>query len=164
MSTEVSQSSNGNAPTAAPDHGAFVLDTNAKPQTDVTVTNDDTSHDTTHIVDGQVTYDAHDVKTTDVHGQWPAEADEHVRNLIRQAQFEREQRENVRANHRNLNRMMTLFGALFIGLIVTYILTNDGVPGLFVLPPWSHGLIPYAFVITILMDSGLALYGYIRHY
>jgi hypothetical protein len=72
---------------------------------------------------------------------------------------EREARENKRANHRNLNRLLTLLGALLIGLMITWALTTPGI-----LPAtWQH-YAPYAFVITILLDSGLALYGLIKHY
>jgi chemotaxis protein histidine kinase CheA len=132
--------------------------------THVTVSRESSDKEMTTIDGDQVRYDERQDTTTRTQGEWPAEADEHVRSLIRQAQMEREARENIRANHRNLNRMMTLIGALVIGLAVTFMLTQNGIPGLFNLPAWSHGLAPYAFVITILMDSGLALYGYIRHY
>lgn len=141
-------------------------DTDATPdnKTHVTVTRDTSGKEMTTLDGDQVRYDERTDTETHTQGQWPAAADEHVRGLIRQAQMEREARENVRANHRNLNRMMTLLGALVIGLFVTYVLTNNGIPGLVTLPAWSTHLAPYAFVITILMDSGLALYGYIRHY
>jgi hypothetical protein len=56
--------------------------------------------------------------------------------------------------------MLTLFGALLIGLVVTFLLTTPGILPLHV----DKTVGPYTLVITILMDSGLALYGYIRKY
>jgi len=132
--------------------------------THVTIERDTSGKEMTTLDGDQVRYDSRQDETTRTQGEWPASADEHVRGLIRQAQMEREARENVRANHRNLNRMMTLLGALVIGLVVVFVLSHNGIPGLVALPSWCAGLAPYAFVITILMDSALALYGYIRHY
>lgn len=113
-----------------------------------------------------------DVTVTDsvtVKGNWPPGLTDTIRDIAnREAQAivnEREARENKRANHRNLNRMLTLFGALVIGLIVTYGLEHGGFPMFGVtLPPSTKLLAPYAFVITIAMDSTLALYSFIRHY
>jgi hypothetical protein len=86
------------------------------------------------------------------------EFDDRVMQLLNGVLNERETRENDRANHRNLNRMLTLFGALLIGLVVTYVLTSG------ILPKSLNFLAPYTFVITIVLDSGLALYGYIKKY
>jgi hypothetical protein len=127
--------------------------------THVTITNDSQSHDQTNIDDGQVTYTANESSDTRTTGQWPVEADEHVRKLISEAQDEREARENIRANHRNLNRLLTLIGALIISFVVTWLLYYD--PSL---PLWAHKLAPFSFAITILMDSSFVLYSYIRHY
>lgn len=113
-------------------------------------------HHTGHNVDFTV-----DTKIDDV---LSGTFDDRVREIVNGVVKEREARENERANHRNLNRMLTLFGALLIGLVVTFILTHNGIPGVVKLPKWSMVLAPYTFVITILLDSGLALYGYIRHY
>lgn len=124
----------------------------------VNVTRDDTSHEITTINGHRVNYDYDRQQDTRVTGDWPEAANEHVRSLILDAIEEREERENKRANHRNLNRMLTLLGALLIGLAVVYTLTNG------YLGHVGTVLAPYAFVITILMDSALALYGYVRHY
>lgn len=85
--------------------------------------------------------------------------DDRVREIVNGAIQDREARENFRANKRNFNRMLTLFGALVIGLVVTYVLTTPGL-----IPQNWKFLAPYTFVITIVLDSGLALYGYIRKY
>lgn len=146
MSTQVVQ--NGSGPATA-----------SEPQTDVTVTNDSNEHNQTRIVGDQVTYDEHDTSDRNVHGTWSAEADEHVRSLITKAMQEREQREDVRANHRNLNRGLTLVGALVIGLILTYLLNY--VPHL---PHWMYVLAPFTFVITILLDSAFVFYSLYKHY
>lgn len=90
--------------------------------------------------------------------------DDRVKAIVQGAMAEREDRENFRANKRNFNRMLTLFGALVIGFIVTFVLTHRGIPGLVTLPLWAMALAPYTFVITIVLDAGLALYGYIRKY
>lgn len=92
----------------------------------------------------------------------PAIARDAAHQAVAEALAEREARENIRANHRNLNRMLTLIGALLIGIVVSYVLSNKGAG--IVPPALAHTLAPYAFVITIIMDSGLALYGLIRHY
>ena len=133
-------------------------------ETAVNVTRDNNSHEVTTLRNGTVQYDATSDTETRTSGHWPAEADAHVRGMIADAISEREKRENVRANHRNFNRMLTLFGALAIGLVVTFVLQHKGVPGLVTLPSWTFGLAPYSFVITVLMDSALALYGLIKHY
>ena len=73
--------------------------------------------------------------------------------------------EDQRANHRNLNRFLTLMGALLIGLAVTFLLTNDGIPGVWQMPESiAKPLAPYTFVITIFMDSALAAYAWVRKY
>jgi hypothetical protein len=91
--------------------------------------------------------------------QMSGEFDDRVMNLINGVLENRKEAEDYRANKRNFNRMLTLFGALVIGLIVTYALTTPGI-----VPPSLKFLAPYTFVITIVLDSGLALYGYIRKY
>lgn len=144
-------------PDGSTDKVTFATDEDGN--THVQVTRDESSHSVTSVNGDKVSMDETSTDNTNVHGSWPVEADEHVRELIADATQAREARENMRANHRNLNRMLTLFGALFIGLFVTWALTTPGV-----IPMRFHFLAPYAFVITILMDSGLALYGYIRHY
>jgi hypothetical protein len=101
----------------------------------------------------------HETFTSDRDVTMSGEFDNRVMELLNGVLQEREARENDRANHRNLNRMLTLFGALAIGLIVTYVLTTPGL-----MPASMKWLAPYTFVITILLDSGLALYGYIRKY
>lgn len=128
-------------------------------RTDVTVTRDSTSHDATTITDGEVRVDNSSRTDTKVSGEWPQEADRHVRGLINQAIIAREQRENVRANHRNFNRMLTLFGALVISFVLTWLLYYDHS-----LPMWAHKLAPFSFAITILMDSSFTVYALIRHY
>ena len=79
---------------------------------------------------------------------------------------ERKAAEDVRANKRNFNRMLMLFGALLIGLVVSYVLSHpaqmSNISGID--PNVFKTLAPYAFVITILFDSGLALYSYIKRY
>lgn len=73
-------------------------------------------------------------------------------------QAEAKAEEDKRANKRNFNRMLTLVAALIIGLAVTFIL-NHGYLG-----HWGPALAPYSFVITVMLDSFLAAYSYIRHY
>jgi hypothetical protein len=73
------------------------------------------------------------------------------------ADRDRQKTEDSRANHRNFNRMLTLVGAMVIGLIVTYGLYHGWIPD-------GKALGPYSFTITIAMDTGLALYGLIKRY
>lgn len=78
---------------------------------------------------------------------------------------ERQRAEDIRANKRNFNRMMTLLGALLIGLVVTWMLSHPLVLGSFgIAPSTAKMLAPYSFTITILLDSSLALYSYVRKY
>jgi hypothetical protein len=133
--------------------------TNQPADTDHTVTrytrDTDTESHSKEVVNGHhVDVDANSTTTTRTSGEF----DNRVMQLINGVIEERERRENERANHRNLNRMLTLFGALIIGLIVTWMLNEN------ILGHDGKILAPYSFVITILMDSGLALYGYIKHY
>lgn len=87
------------------------------------------------------------------------EFDDRMLKLINGVLEDRKTAEDERANKRNFNRMLTLFGALLIGLVVTYALTTPGI-----VPNSLKFLAPYTFVITIVLDSGLALYGYIKKY
>ena len=98
--------------------------------------------------------------TTDTNDQVTGEFDTRVMSLINGVLDDSKKVEDHRANKRNFNRMLTLFGALLIGLVVTFLLTTPHI-----LPAHIDKTVgPYTFVITILMDSGLALYGYIRKY
>ena len=73
--------------------------------------------------------------------------------------------EDVRANHRNLNRMLTLLGALFIGLALTFVFTHPAIlASIGVQGPVVKALEPYTFVITIFMDSSLAAYSFFKRY
>lgn len=110
-----------------------------------------TEHHNGHQVDFQVD------QTGDV--ELSGTFDDRVKSIVNGAIKEREDRENLRANKRNLNRMLTLFCALIIGLVVTFFLTTPGM----VPASWKF-LEPYNFVITLVLDSGLALYGFIRKY
>lgn len=94
-----------------------------------------------------------------------SEAVRYVEAEIERRDGARQHLEDIRANHRNLNRFMTLLGALLIGLTVTFILTHDGIPGVYTLPSGvAKTLGPYTFVITVMLDSSLAAYAFIRKY
>lgn len=129
------------------------------PETSVTVTNDNREQDTTEVNGDQVTYTAHATTDSHVAGQWPAEADAHVRQLIQEAQEKRQVIEDSRANHRNFNRMLTLVGAMVISFVLTWVLNYAHG-----LPAWAHTLAPFSFAITIMMDSCFTIYALIRHY
>lgn len=78
---------------------------------------------------------------------------------VKEQDADRQALEDLRAIRRNRNRFLTLLAALGIGLCVTYLLTTPGI-----LPKWMLHYAPYSFVITVLLDSGLAAYAYIRRY
>jgi hypothetical protein len=92
----------------------------------------------------------------------PATSDDpltdHVRYVITRIDTERQRVEDTRADRRNRNRMLTLFGALVIGAAVTWFLNSQYSSGM---PPSAK---QYAFTITIAMDSLLAAYSWVRHY
>lgn len=94
-----------------------------------------------------------------------AETAQYVLREIERRDQVRQILEDSRANHRNLNRMLTLFGALFIGLALTWCFTH---PEIFIalgIPPAAiKTLAPYTFVITIFMDSSLAAYSFFKKY
>lgn len=84
---------------------------------------------------------------------------------VKQQDIERQRIEDTRSIHRNLNRFLTLAVALILGLVITYTLTNGGIPWLgIMLPKAAIKLSPYSFVITVLLDSSLALYAYVKRY
>lgn len=88
-----------------------------------------------------------------------------ILNLIDAKDTRRQRMEEVRANHRNMNRMLTLMVAIVLGFVVTYGLSNMGFPFLGIhFPKWVAGWGPYSFVITVTLDFFLALYAYVRHY
>lgn len=111
--------------------------------------------------------------TTETLGTWTdhvvkrsaAESAAYVLAEVNRRDQARQYIEDARANHRNLNRMLTLVGALVIGLALTwlfqhaFVLTAVGVPANIV-----KTLAPYTFVITIFMDSSLAAYSFFRKY
>jgi hypothetical protein len=112
---------------------------------------DQTRHTSEHVV-GNTTYVDRDVKTDD---DLKGKFDNRVLRLVDGAITDREQRENKRANHRNFNRLLTLFGAVIIGLVVTWMATKGIIPA---------AVAPYTFVITVLLDSCFSLYALIKHY
>jgi len=81
------------------------------------------------------------------------------------ADRERQTIEDQRSIYRNRNRFLTLAVALLLGLVITYILNNRGIPTLgLTLPKSIIKLAPYSFVITVLLDSSLAAYAYVKRY
>lgn len=132
---------------------------------------DDADYDkTTHVerhtdehVRGSRTYvDQHTEKDESLEGSFDnrtkALIDGEIEDKITAAMAAREARENFRANKRNFNRMLTLFGALLIGIAVSWVLSSG------LLGELGKMLSPFSFTITIAMDMGLALYGYIKKY
>jgi hypothetical protein len=103
-------------------------------------------------------------RTTDFHSErksdvtMDGEFDNHVMELVNGVLRDRQVAEDKRADKRNFNRMLTLLGALVIGLFVTYSLSHGWYGSA------SAVLAPYSFTITILLDSSLAAYSYIRKY
>lgn len=84
---------------------------------------------------------------------------------VKEQDIARQEIEDRRSIHRNLNRFLTLAVALILGLVITYSLTNRGIPWLGLqLPAAWVKLSPYSFVITILLDSSLALYAFVKRY
>lgn len=83
--------------------------------------------------------------------------DKRILALIEATDVERQLQEETRANHRNFNRMMTLVVAVVLGFIVTFGLSHNWIPN-------GKVLGPYSFVITVLLDTGLAAYALIKHY
>jgi len=94
-----------------------------------------------------------------------SESASYVLRQIEQRDRARQYIEDTRANHRNLNRMLTLLGALMIGLALTFLFTNPQILiGVGVPPNVLKTLAPYTFVITIFMDSSLAAYSFFKKY
>ena len=84
---------------------------------------------------------------------------------VKDQDIQRQVKEDIRSIHRNLNRFLTLAVALILGLVITYTLTNKGIPFIGLsLPGWVVKLSPYSFVITVLLDSSLALYAFVKRY
>lgn len=117
------------------------------------VDQDTTTTTTTTTTDGNYV----DVKsTTDSHDTRSDAFDARIDDRIKQAEDARQKIEDVRANKRNFNRMMTLLGAILIGLVVVWTLPRLGHVG--------EILSPYSFVITVLCDAAITVYAYFRHY
>lgn len=76
----------------------------------------------------------------------------------KQQDVERQAIEDMRAIRRNRNRFATLLVALLLGFFITWSLQNQ------LFGPASLKLAPYSFVITVLLDSGLAAYAYFKRY
>lgn len=117
------------------------------------VDQDTTTTTTTTTTDGNYV----DVKsTTDSHDTRSDAFDARIDQRIKNAEDKRQAIEDVRANKRNFNRMMTLLGAILIGLVVVWTLPRLGHVGAV--------LSPYSFVITVLCDAAITVYAYFRHY
>jgi hypothetical protein len=81
--------------------------------------------------------------------------DNRIMEVVDGALTARKKAEDKRANHRNFNRLMTLLGAVIIGLIVTWMSTKGYIP---------KSVAPYTFVITVLLDSTFSFYALLKHY
>lgn len=97
----------------------------------------------------------HETFTSDRDVTMSGEFDNRVVSLLNGVLTDRQRAEDVRANHRNFNRLLTLLGAVVIGLLVTYLSTVGIIP---------RPLQPYTFVITVLLDSSFSMYALWKHY
>ena len=143
------------------DHGQTDVQTDVQISSDTDVRTDVQPDRVVVDVDKRtlVKWSEHIVKRAATEAYTAAVAESERQQQIRQAI------EDERANKRNFNRMLTLVGALLIGLVVTYVLSHPAVlAAVGVAPTTAKMLAPYSFTITILLDSGLALYSYVRHY
>lgn len=77
-----------------------------------------------------------------------------VYNAITDAETKRQMIEDIRANKRNLNRVIMLATTVAVGIPVVFLLQSLGTVG--------QALMPFAFVITALFDCLVTLYAYIR--
>lgn len=117
-------------------------------------------HDNSGPVEVDLSHDKHELAQIGAKiyegllGQLDHEIDYHIQENAAKIKAE----EDRRANKRNFNRMLTLVGALVIGLIVTFTLSHG------YLGHFGFALAPYSFTITILLDSSLALYSFIKRY
>lgn len=128
---------------------------------DKTVTVHATHHD--HKV--EFTSDITDQLSGDFDDRVNRLVDGRVKETVAQILAENKVIEDKRAFHRNLNRMLTLAGALVIGFVVTFLFQHKGLPGVFAFSPWFvKTWAPYTFIITIAMDGVLAAYGLLRRY
>ena len=94
-----------------------------------------------------------------------AETANYVMAEIARQDAARQSVEDARANHRNLNRMLTLLGALFIGLALTFMFTHPTILESVGVPASTMKTFePYTFVITIFLDSSLAAYSFFKKY
>ena len=82
--------------------------------------------------------------------------DARVLKLIDAKDARRERLEQVRANHRNFNRTLTLVLTIVLGLVITWTLPHFGHLG--------KVLQPYSFIITITMDLLVTGWAYMKHY
>lgn len=112
----------------------------------------DMSRHTTEHVSGNNTTFTTETKTDDTAN---GEFDNRVLTIINGELASRKAAEDVRANHRNFNRLMTLLGAVLIGVVITYLATRGVIPA---------PVAPYTFVITVLLDSAFSFYALLRHY
>jgi hypothetical protein len=76
--------------------------------------------------------------------------------LLKGEEIQRQHTEDTRSVRRNRNRFFTLLGALLIGICVVYFVPKLGTTG--------KTLGPYAFCITIALDSAFVAWSYIRRY
>jgi hypothetical protein len=119
-------------------------------RTSYTETRDQTTHEI-KTVNG---HDVHVDVQTDTDDRFTGEFDNRVIRLIKRADSERQQIEDVRANRRNRNRFLTLLVALIMGFLTPFGLKTMGLA-------W---MLPYAFAIILVPDAMITAYAYIRHY
>jgi hypothetical protein len=112
----------------------------------------DTSRHLEEHVHGKRTSFSQETKTDDAS---KGVFDNRVIEVVDGALRQRKAAEDKRANHRNFNRLMTLLGAVIIGLVLTWLSVRGFIP---------KSVSPYTFVITVLLDSAFSFYALLRHY
>ena len=112
---------------------------------------DVTRHTAEHVVGNKTTVKSETQTDDNLSGEF----DNRVITLVNGTIQERQKAEDGRANHRNFNRLLTLLGAVIIGLILTYASVHGYIPKAFS---------PYTFVITVLLDSTFTMYALWKHY
>lgn len=131
-------------------HGQRSENTDPVTRTSYTQTRDQTTHEVK-------TVNGHDVQVdvqADTNDRLTGEFDDRVMRLIKRAETERQQIEDLRANRRNRNRFLTLIVALVMGFLTPIGLNAMGLV-------W---LLPYAFAIILVPDALITAWAYVKRY
>lgn len=127
-------------------------------KTELVNTRDASTHDVTTVDGHKVTVNNSSTTGNHLTGEYDDRSRAYVMGLITEFDRERQAKEDIRANHRNFNRLMTLLFSFLGGLLITYGLYHGWFGA------WGPKIGPYSFVVTVGGDILITAYSFLKRY